>query len=82
MSDRRRHQGNRVGFIFVFVIFMFVLQFNPEVNRCIGVFGLSLYTGEKELREILEEYGRVEEIQVVYDHQVSCILLPHLTHLA
>ena len=54
---------------------MFVFQFNPDVNRCIGVFGLSLYTGEKELREILEEYGRVEEIQVVYDHQVGVNLM-------
>lgn len=49
-------------------------QYNPEVNRCIGVFGLSLYTGEKDLRELLEEYGKVEEIQVVYDHQVSLSL--------
>ena len=52
-------------------IFMFVFQFSPVVNRCIGVFGLSLNTGEKEIREILEEYGRVEEIQVVYDRQVG-----------
>lgn len=37
----------------------------------IGVFGLSLYTNEKDLREIFEKYGAIQEVQVVYDHNVS-----------
>ncbi len=34
------------------------------------MFGLSLYTGEKDLREIFCKYGGIDRVQVVYDHQV------------
>ena len=37
----------------------------------LGIFGLSLYTGEKDLRELLGKYGPIEEVQVVYDHQTG-----------
>jgi len=47
----------------------FFLQENPETSRCLGVFGLSLYTQERDLREVFEHYGPVDEVQVVYDHQ-------------
>ncbi|XP_019864113.1 PREDICTED: transformer-2 protein homolog beta-like isoform X2 [Amphimedon queenslandica] len=56
MSSRRRHVGNR---------------FNPERNNVIGVFGLSLYTNDKDLRDIFEKYGKINEVQVVYDHQTN-----------
>ncbi len=46
-------------------------QENPKESRCLGVFGLSLYTQERELREIFGKYGPVEEVQVVYDHQTG-----------
>jgi transformer-2 protein len=35
------------------------------------VFGLSLYTGEKEVREMFSKYGPIEQVQVVYDHQTG-----------
>ncbi|GFV47131.1 hypothetical protein TNCV_2322761 [Trichonephila clavipes] len=54
MSSRRRHMGNRE---------------NPEPSRCLGVFGLSLYTQERELQEVFGRYGPVEDIQVIYDAQ-------------
>ncbi|XP_064647957.1 transformer-2 protein homolog alpha-like isoform X2 [Lineus longissimus] len=56
MSNRRRHVGKRD---------------EPEQSRCIGVFGLSLYTQEKDLREVLNRYGPIDEVQVVYDHQTG-----------
>ncbi|XP_064402478.1 transformer-2 protein homolog beta-like isoform X2 [Halichondria panicea] len=56
MSERKRHQGNR---------------FNPNPSRVLGVFGLSLYTGEKELKEMFDRYGPIERVQVVYDHQTG-----------
>lgn len=32
------------------------------------MFGLSLYTTEREVRDMFERYGRVESCQIVYDH--------------
>ncbi|XP_032242512.2 transformer-2 protein homolog alpha isoform X2 [Nematostella vectensis] len=56
LSNRKRHQGNRD---------------NPSPSRCLGVFGLSLYTTERDLRPVFEKYGPVEAIQIVYDHQTG-----------
>lgn len=57
MSSRRRLGGSRVS------------EDNPEPSRCLGVFGLSLYTQERDLREVFTRYGPVEDVQVVYDRQ-------------
>lgn len=48
-----------------------LFQFNPSPCRVVGVFGLSLYTGEKEIRELFSKYGPIEQVQVVYDHQTG-----------
>ena len=48
-----------------------ILQENPQTSKCVGVFGLSLYTQERDLREVFGRYGPIEEIQVVYDHQTG-----------
>lgn len=55
------------------LIVNYVLQDNPEPSRCLGVFGLSLYTQERELREVFGKYGPIEDVQVVYDAQVNII---------
>jgi len=52
MSSRRRHVGNRD---------------NPEASKCVGVFGLSLYTTERELEKEFGKYGPLEKVQVVLD---------------
>ncbi|KAJ8313976.1 hypothetical protein KUTeg_008537 [Tegillarca granosa] len=44
-------------------------QDNPEASSCLGVFGLSLYTQERDLREVFDRYGPIEECNVVYDRQ-------------
>lgn len=54
MSTRRRHVGNRV---------------NPDPNTCLGVFGLSLYTTERDLREVFSKYGPLTDVNIVYDQQ-------------
>ncbi|KAG5852495.1 hypothetical protein ANANG_G00063030 [Anguilla anguilla] len=54
MSNRRRHVGNRV---------------NPDPNCCLGVFGLSLYTTERDLREVFSKYGPLKDVNIVYDQQ-------------
>ncbi|XP_048857821.1 transformer-2 protein homolog beta [Brienomyrus brachyistius] len=54
MSNRRRHIGNRA---------------NPDPNCCLGVFGLSLYTTERDLREVFSKYGPLASVSIVYDQQ-------------
>ena len=56
MSSRRRHVGNRE---------------NPPSGRCIGVFGLSIYTQERDLKEVFTKYGPLEDVQIVYDAQTG-----------
>jgi len=56
MSRRRRHLGDRE---------------NPSTSRCLGVFGLSLYTQERDLRDNFERYGPIDDVQIVYDHQTG-----------
>ncbi|XP_073489222.1 transformer-2 protein homolog beta isoform X4 [Aquarana catesbeiana] len=54
MSNRRRHIGSRA---------------NPDPNCCLGVFGLSLYTTERDLREVFSKYGPIADVSIVYDQQ-------------
>ncbi|XP_048478660.1 transformer-2 protein homolog alpha isoform X3 [Plutella xylostella] len=56
MSSRRRHQGAQVRTVE-----------NPTPSRCLGVFGLSLYTTEQQINHIFSKYGPVEKTQVVID---------------
>jgi len=52
MSNRRRHEGNRDA---------------PQANTCLGVFGLSLYTTERELEKEFGKFGPIAKITVVLD---------------
>uniref|UniRef100_F1LA85 Transformer-2 protein beta n=1 Tax=Ascaris suum TaxID=6253 RepID=F1LA85_ASCSU len=40
---------------------------NPEPCACLGVFGMSLNTSERDLKRIFGEYGEIETVQLVYD---------------
>uniref|UniRef100_A0A8C5QNY2 RRM domain-containing protein n=1 Tax=Leptobrachium leishanense TaxID=445787 RepID=A0A8C5QNY2_9ANUR len=42
---------------------------NPDPNCCLGVFGLSLYTKERDLREVFSKYGPIADVSIVYDQQ-------------
>ncbi|XP_076705619.2 transformer-2 protein homolog alpha-like [Callospermophilus lateralis] len=52
VSNRRRPTGSRAS---------------PDPNTCLGVFGLSLYTTERDLREVFSRYGPLSGVHVVYD---------------
>lgn len=52
MSNRRRHMGSRDA---------------PELSNCLGVFGLSLYTTERELEKEFSKFGPLEKVTVVLD---------------
>lgn len=56
MSSRRRHIGDRE---------------NPPEGRCLGVFGLSIYTQERDLKDVFAKYGPLEDVQIVYDAQTG-----------
>uniref|UniRef100_A0A673KXV8 RRM domain-containing protein n=1 Tax=Sinocyclocheilus rhinocerous TaxID=307959 RepID=A0A673KXV8_9TELE len=36
---------------------------------CLGVFGLSLYTTERDLREVFSKFGPLSDVSIVYDQQ-------------
>lgn len=55
MSSRRRHMGDREA---------------PSPSACLGVFGLSLYTTERELEKEFSKFGPLEKITVVLDGKV------------
>lgn len=44
---------------------------NPPPSRCLGVFGLSLYTDEKTLRRYFADYGRLTDVQIIYDRKTN-----------
>jgi len=52
MSNRKRHEGNRD---------------QPDPSACLGVFGLSLYTTERDLEKEFGRYGPLEKCKVVLD---------------
>ncbi|KAJ6666574.1 hypothetical protein lerEdw1_020297 [Lerista edwardsae] len=43
----------------------------PDPNTCLGVFGLSLYTTERDLREVFSRYGPLSGVNVVYDQRTG-----------
>lgn len=51
------------------IFVLFYLQANPDPNSCLGVFGLSLYTTERDLREVFSKYGPLADVNIVYDQQ-------------
>ncbi|XP_013916396.1 PREDICTED: transformer-2 protein homolog beta isoform X2 [Thamnophis sirtalis] len=68
MSTRRRHVGNRVRLGWQ-QLTRDNSAANPDPNCCLGVFGLSLYTTERDLREVFSKYGPIADVSIVYDQQ-------------
>lgn len=60
---------------------MYRQQENPTPSRCLGVFGLSLYTTEQQINHIFSKYGPVDKVQVVIDAKVSYCLSFHSSHV-
>jgi len=56
MSSRRRHEGDREA---------------PIPSACLGVFGLSLYTTERELEKEFSKFGPLQKVTIVLDGKVG-----------
>ncbi|XP_035705172.1 transformer-2 protein homolog alpha isoform X3 [Folsomia candida] len=63
MSGRRRQDGGRKMAV--------SLKDDPQPNKCLGVFGLSLRTTERDLKEVFSRYGPIDECTVVIDAQTG-----------
>ena len=46
----------------------------PEEGTCLGVFGLSLYTTERELDKEFSKFGPLQKVQVVLDGKVGIVM--------
>lgn len=44
---------------------------NPPPSKCIGIFGLSIYTDESTVRDIFSKFGPVKRIAMIHCPQVS-----------
>jgi len=53
---RRRHEGNTE---------------NPAPSKCVGCFGLSLHTRERDIYDLFARYGDIEDVQLVYDNHTG-----------
>jgi len=42
-----------------------------EESKCLGVFGLSLNTDERELRDVFSHYGPIEDVRMVLDYHTQ-----------
>lgn len=56
-------------------LFFLLLKEKPKKSRCLGVFGLSVYTTKDQIIQIFSKYGPIEHVQVVVDASVSNNLL-------
>lgn len=68
--DRAERRGGRGGNIDCHIIRRLGLDTreNPPPSRVLGVFGMSLYTTERDLERIFEEFGSIDKVQLVMDH--------------
>uniref|UniRef100_A0A914Y4Z2 RRM domain-containing protein n=1 Tax=Panagrolaimus superbus TaxID=310955 RepID=A0A914Y4Z2_9BILA len=41
---------------------------NPRPSNCLGIFGMSMNTSERDIREIFERYGHVDSVKIIMDH--------------
>ncbi|UJR09740.1 hypothetical protein I4U23_013969 [Adineta vaga] len=44
---------------------------NPVPSACLGVFGLSQHTGERDLKDLFHKFGRIKDVQVVIDKKTN-----------
>eukprot|EP01117_Protostelium_nocturnum_P013131 TRINITY_DN4880_c0_g1_i6.p1 TRINITY_DN4880_c0_g1~~TRINITY_DN4880_c0_g1_i6.p1 ORF type:complete len:268 (-),score=104.03 TRINITY_DN4880_c0_g1_i6:17-820(-) len=42
---------------------------NPAPSKCLGVFGLSFDTGDRDLKELFGKYGPLEKVELILDRQ-------------
>lgn len=71
MQNHEKKKNILLTTIFSFdsLLFTSSMQTNPDPSCCLGVFGLSLYTTERDLREVFSKYGPLSDVSIVHDQQ-------------
>ncbi|KAA3677411.1 transformer-2 protein [Paragonimus westermani] len=62
------HSFNRIVFYILYSRRFLGSRENAKPSRCLGVFGLSLHTQERDLYDIFSRYGPIDDLQLVYDN--------------
>lgn len=44
---------------------------NPPPSRCVGIFGMNIYTRESQIRELFSKFGQIRRINMITCSQVS-----------
>lgn len=52
-------------------------QESPQANRCIGIFGLSERTTERDVKRIFTKYGHIEDVNLIFDNYVCIAFIVH-----
>ncbi|KAM4539073.1 LOW QUALITY PROTEIN: transformer-2 protein homolog alpha [Odontesthes bonariensis] len=75
MSNLRRHAGSR-SHNFTKEAYSHGrgadIRANPDPSTCVGLFGLSVYTTECDLKEVFSSYGPLAGVNVVDDQRTGC----------
>lgn len=46
-------------------------RYEPETSKCLGIFGMSIYTDDRKLEDMFGKYGRVRKVAVVMDQRTK-----------
>jgi len=46
-------------------------RYAPETSKCLGIFGMSIYTDDRKLEDMFGKYGRVRKVAVVMDQRTK-----------
>uniref|UniRef100_A0AC35TPW2 RRM domain-containing protein n=1 Tax=Rhabditophanes sp. KR3021 TaxID=114890 RepID=A0AC35TPW2_9BILA len=69
-GEERRYGGERRGGAFERRNYKDGRE-NPLPSSCLGIFGMSSRTSEKDLTRLFERYGRVKSVQIVFDRNTG-----------
>ena len=46
-------------------------RINPTASNVLGIFGLSMHTSERDLKDIFSKYGKLTQVRLIIDKRVN-----------